>query len=148
MSYSTQSNPYGLPYFSKIIGQTIINTLSTTTSTTGAQVNGASITTVIPTGAKVKITGFIGCGMYSSNAGGMQLWTHIWDGTVGSGTQLQASRTDLANNNVANEIVCANVTPVSGSKTYNLGFHAAGGAGTTTIQSSTVYPTVFQVELV
>ncbi len=60
VSYSTQSNPYGLPAFSNVIAKTIFQT-NATTSTTGSHqdIAGLAVTAYIPTGAQVRVRWFV-----------------------------------------------------------------------------------------
>lgn len=69
VNYSTQSNPYGLPYFSKIIAQAIIRGIfSTTTTGSWVDVSGLTTTAYIPTGAKAKVRFY--ASRFSMSAGG------------------------------------------------------------------------------
>lgn len=58
VSYSTQSNPYGLPAFSNIIGLALVGTNFSLATTTRTEINGLRTTVVIPPGRRVKLTMF------------------------------------------------------------------------------------------
>ena len=84
VSYSTQSNPYGLPYFSGVLGRTIImNTLSSS-GTSDYEYPGFSTTVYIPTGGRVKVTLF----GTIQNGGVANAEIKIWEGTFGSGNPI------------------------------------------------------------
>ncbi len=116
----------------------------TTTSTTAAQATGLTATVTIPAGGRrVKITAFT---RRITNVNTTDIMLSIWDGTVSSGTQL--SQTNFYNTTAgagSTQTCIAIVTPASGSKTYNVGFHSA--AGTTKIEAAATYPAFIHVEL-
>ena len=67
VSYSTQSNPYGLPYFSNVLGLALnMVGQSGITSTTTVAVNGLATTVYLPAKSKVKVT--VSCGITIANA--------------------------------------------------------------------------------
>lgn len=144
VSYSTQSNPYGLPYFSKVIGYALLQSDSTTTATSVTAALGFSITAYIPTNAKIRISFYSG-GVYNSTTN--QCRVSVWDGTVGSGTALIGGLNGNDSGQVIAFSMSNTLTPASGSKTYNVGFYGSG-AGTTYISSSSTVPAYLQVELV
>lgn len=114
------------------------------------QVTGVTATVTIPSGGRsVKITGFCGEAYDTGANGGTGL--SIWDGTVGSGTQLAAVRS-YESSRPANSLypltVIAFVTPAAGNKTYNLGAKEVGGTGTATFVGSATSPILLLVELV
>ena len=81
--YSTASNPYGMPYISKLLASSIINSQVATTSTTDVQANGLRLTFKPPTNAKLKIT-FFARNLYNTSTGRLVVAT-IYEGTVPSG---------------------------------------------------------------
>lgn len=144
VSYSTQSNPYGLPYFSKVLGMVELRSNVSIASTSSIQVSGLSLTVVIPTNAKVKVTAI--SPDISNGATAQSRW-EIWDGTVGSGTVVQAN--DWVHSVAISlwpTIATTTLNPISGSKTFNVG--AKTSSGTATVNGSATQPNILQVELV
>lgn len=118
------------------------------TSTTASAVTGLSVTVTIPSGGRrVKITAW-GRSVLNNTAGDYSLLS-IWDGTVGTGTQL-AETAALSSSASAqySATVMAVVTPSAGSKTYAVGLCNASTAGTNTLTASTVAPAFILVELI
>jgi hypothetical protein len=110
-------------------------------------VTGLTIAVTIPAGGrKVKITAF-SKGIATSTAG-QNVTLTIWDGTVGSGTELsQANAVSTSSNNSYSVTCIAIVTPAAGSKTYNVGI--IGGAGPTlTVNAATTSPAFILVEAI
>lgn len=126
------------------LGYAQITANVTTTSTTTVQVPGLSATVNVPTGGrKIKITAFATNIGNSTNSNGSGI--SIWDGVVGSGTQIGQSNKIPANNEF---IFCqAIVSPGSGSRTYNVGFTSVT-SGTTTIGASIGGPAFILVEVI
>lgn len=128
------------------LGYAQITSGVTTTSSTYVQVTGLTTTVTIPAGGrKIKITAYIPR-VYSTGTAGENRFT-IWDGAVGSGTQLSEGQTTApALSNPFTTVVYAIVTPSAGSKTYNVGFDT--GAGTLIIDCSATYPAFILVEAI
>jgi len=146
VSYSTQSNPYGLPYISKVLGRSIICTGFATASGTVVQVSGLSVTVNIPTGRKVRITFWTGA-TYNDTVGKQSI-SSIWDGAVSSGTQLATATAGQGGSATAYPTILDVIaTPDSASKTYNAGYYANGG-GTATVSAAATSPATLTVELV
>lgn len=103
------------------LGYTQITSNATTASTTPVQATGLTVTVTIPAGGrKIKITAYAGA-LYGTLSGTRAVMS-IWDGTVGSGTQLNETWSQGTGNSQADgAIAMAIVTPGSGSKTYNVG---------------------------
>lgn len=117
--------------------------------TTLAQVTGLTVTVTIPAGGrKIKITAWTG--NLGQSASGDQAIMSVWDGVVGSGTQLtQATFTSGFNGagfGVATSAVAV-VTPAAGSKTYNVGIFNNGG-GTATVGAAATSPAFILVEAI
>lgn len=129
--------------FAGLLGYAQITTSFTTTSTTAAQVTGLTITVTIPAGGrKIKITAFTRDLFNTGNTS--SVFMSIWDGTVGSGTQLNAT-IGFANGGASAGIAMAVVTPAAGSKTYNIGLNTAG-SGTAQIEAGATFPAFILVE--
>jgi hypothetical protein len=126
------------------LGYAAITGNFTTTSSTAVQVTGLTLTVTIPSGGRyVRISSFIR-DTYSSASAAWQV--SIWNGTVGSGTQLAAM---LANNGGGAGVtvpgfVQAVIQPSVGSQTYNIG--ALTSAGTLTLEAGITYPSFILVE--
>lgn len=118
-------------------------TASFTGSTTLAQITGLSLTVTVPAGGRsIEIT------VYARdifNATASYDTVSIWDGTVGTGTQLQSGQFYKAAGFAAGSVyVSAVVTPAAGSKTYNVGFQA--GAGAPVFEAAATYPAYILVK--
>jgi hypothetical protein len=120
-------------------------TTTATSAATATAISALSVTATIPTGCKaVKITAY--CPALANNAG-VNTFFSIWQGTVGSGTQLQFADQVI---NVAGEAVP--VTPIAviqnptaGSVTYNIGIYN-GSASTSTANAFSSAPMFILVE--
>lgn len=145
VSYSTQSNPYGLPYFSNVLGQVIIASGWVTQSTSVLQLPGASIPVYPPTGSRLRVT-FTAQSMVN-NTTGNSTYVVLYDGAVGSGTQFAGN---IAASAIANQGVYASgyTTPASSPKTYNVSFHGDGAGTNKVVNANSSNPMYFQVELV
>ena len=96
VAYSTQSNPYGLPYFSKVLYKAITASQFSTSSGVDTQIPGFTANVYIPTSSMVKIT--FHCSGYANSISGGTIYSGIWDGAVTSGTILgQQSAVAAAN---------------------------------------------------
>lgn len=116
-----------------------------TASGTAVQITGLSCPVIVPTGRKIEIT-FGGFEQYNATTGDSVL-SSIWDGTVGSGTQLNSGGfTSSTANYVSPLVVTAVTTPATASKTYNAGLQQATG-GTAHLASSSIAPSYIIVRL-
>jgi hypothetical protein len=127
------------------LGYAQITAAASTASASAVQVAGLTATVIIPAGSRrIKITAFcpdLGCGSIAD------VTMTIWDGTVGSGTQLsRAYGYVAAANQVFPATAMAVVTPAAGSKTYNVGLHTT--AGTATLDASATFPAFILVEAI
>ncbi len=126
------------------LGYTQITSSFNTTSATAVQVTGLTSTVTIPPGGRgVKITAF---SQSLTNTGTNFNGISIWDGTVGSGTQLTEAGSGLTATTSAPGTAIAFHTPSAGSKTYNVGFRASGGTGT--LAAGATFPAFILVELI
>lgn len=129
----------------RLLGYKRITSDFTTTSNSSTQVTGLSCPVIVPTGRKVKITFHSGT-IYNDTANN-NAWTQIWDGTVGSGTQLNESTVyPTANSQRFNMICEAITTPSSTSKTYNAGL-SDPNSGTARLVGASTTPISIRVEL-
>ena len=109
------------------LGYAQITTNFVTASATAVQVPYMTSTVTIPAGnRRTKITVYF---FNASNTGANTDVLTLWDGTVGSGTQLQQyNSTPVANSNGITMVWSG--TPAAGSKTYNVGASCTAGTGT------------------
>ena len=112
------------------------------------QVTGLSVTVTIPAGGRrIKITGY-SSGVSTDASGNSGNALTIWDGAVGSGTQLsQSFNLATGASQTTGILVQAVVQPSSGSKTYNIGC-AASSAGNPTVTAAATYPAFILVEAI
>lgn len=131
------------------LGYTQITTNFTTTNTTPTQVTSLSATVTIPAGGRrVKITAYCSSVYTASSTIGAIMG--IWDGTVGSGTRLNAGNgfgNSSGGEATTTLTVFAVVTPAAGSKTYNVGLQALT-ATTATMEASSTNPAFILVEAI
>ena len=117
VSYSTQSNPYGLPYFSRVLGRTIImNTLSSS-GTSDYEYPGFSTTVYIPTGGRVKVTLF----GTVQNGGVANSEIKIWEGTFGSGNPIAHTLNSSGGAGTLEENTTVGFSNTAGSVTFRAG---------------------------
>jgi len=116
-----------------------------TASTTAVQVTGLTVTVTIPAGGRrVRITGYIS---KSLNSNISTVTASIWDGTVGSGTQLESWATTHSTASAGTGLnIQAIVQPAAGAKTYNFGILC--DTGTETTQMSATSPGWILVEAI
>jgi hypothetical protein len=116
------------------------------TSASAVQITGLTAAVTIPAGSrKVRITVYVSD---TTNSSGASHTISIWDGTVGSGTQLQASTVYNrgAGNGTGYVMAQAVVTPSAGAKTYNAGIAVSTGSGN--VIAAATKPAFIQVEAV
>ena len=122
----------------------------TTTSTTQQQVTALSVPVIVPTDRRIKISGY--CDTFGNSAASTNVAVlKLWDGTVGSGTQLSqtnsgsGSATAGVNGFVTPLYFEVVTTPSSATKTYNLGLNinVSGTANYSTVAT----PSFLKVEL-
>jgi hypothetical protein len=138
VSYSTQSNPYGLPAFRNLLANVITGTHSGI-GTTQTQVNGASAPVVVPPGRTVKV---IGSSATSSGAA-IGSTIQIWAGAVGSGTTITYTNFYMPTTGTSNQGACigfyTNTSPTSNlSVTFNLGVNGSASTISATNNSLSV----------
>jgi len=119
-----------------------------TASSTPVQVTSLSVTVTAPGGRDLEIT--VNANSIYNATANRYVIISLWDGTVGSGTQINQA-TFL--NTVANQETPLGMTtrvsaPAAGSKTYNVGIAATGGAGTANISGASALPAYIWVKVV
>lgn len=126
-----------------------VTTTLTTTATTMTQLTGLTVTVTMPSNVtRVRVTATLG--YVNLNNSPKQAQLSVWDGTVGSGTQLNGSNLLMADTNVNNffTVVGYETSPASGSKTYNVGWTSDFNGGvTTTAQGGSTTPLILEVEI-
>jgi uncharacterized cupin superfamily protein len=125
---------------SQVAGSTLGYAQITASAVTGSaswqQVPGLSLTVTVPSGGRrVRISYHAVLQAGNSSAG-------IWEGTVGTGTQLSQANIGTSNQFVKCEAV---VTPSAGSHTYNIG--TINGTGTI-VTAASAFPAFILVELI
>jgi hypothetical protein len=142
VSYSTQSNPYGLPAFSNVF-ETILQSTQIVNASVETDVLGASITIYVPTGKSVRLTGR-GNGTQSSATGVYTLYLKE------STTFLGAEQVGIPNTaNVFTGEFSETFKPTPGLHTYKMSVTFSGAtnnlyAGTSVAQ----YRNLIRAELV
>jgi hypothetical protein len=111
------------------------------------QVTGLTVPVIVPTGRKIRIKTWTKS-LVSSGIAGVSSLASIWDGVVGSGTQLAESQTTNSSTTFDEQSVetLAITTPATNSKTYNVGIKAASGS--VFYRAGATYPAFISVELV
>ena len=128
------------------LGYSQITADFSTGSTTPVQVTGLTSTVTIPSGGRrIKIT--FQC-RDAFRTGGGPFNITLWDGVVGSGTQIQAIQPNTPNGNAQSGTLTwvSPTAPAAGSKTYNIGL--SGATGTMTIEAGATYPAFILVETI
>lgn len=123
----------------------ITTTTAFVTSSTAVAVSGLSVTVTVPAGGRrVKVT-FQCRNLQNTSAGYVNV--SLWDGTVGSGTQIAAAQAFSTGSNQGQYGCCiAIVTPSAGTKTYSVGLQTT--AGSATIEAATTFPAFILVEAI
>lgn len=128
------------------LGYAQITSSFSTASTSAVQVTGLTVTVTIPAGGRrVKITAYTNS--LSQNTGGNYTVLNIWDGTVGSGTQLCEYAVFNPSAQGSGATAIAVVSPSAGSKTYNVSLKALP-SGTGTLNGSSISPAFILVEAI
>lgn len=129
------------------LGYAQITTNFATSNTTDTQVTGLSVTVTIPSGGrKVKITVFA-ANVFNTTAN-TTITATLWNGTVGSGTQLSQMQTIPASAIGPVLMIMAVHTPSAGSITYNVGIRTANGADAANISAASTTPAFILVEAI
>ena len=130
------------------LGYAQTTTTFNTTSLTAVQYTGLSVTVTIPAGSrKIKITAYT-VATYNNGGVGDGWRITIWDGTVGSGTQLSSFVLEKQYAVFSTSgMAMAIVTPSAGTKTYNVGINVQTG-GTAVTQPSSIGPDFILVEAI
>lgn len=131
---------------SRLLGYRQDVTDRTTVSATAVLSTGLTVPVIVPAGRKIKVTAFMPAPYNSLDSSGFTLT--IWDGTVGSGTQLNLAVHEKITPVSAHALACeALITPASSSKTYNAGINVSASGGTMHTQSTVTTPSFIKVEL-
>lgn len=147
VSYSTQSNPYGLPAFSNIIGYAQISSSFASASTSIVAVNGLSVSVVPPQGRRLKITFGTGIGV-SNNTNGGTIQASICVGSVAEANRIRYANS-LPSGSYSNADIgdiSAIYTPASTPVTFLASMLVGAGSGG--INTAATSPAYIMVELV
>lgn len=131
----------------KLLGYRQIIANFTMGSSTIAQITGLSCPVIVPTGRKILIT--VALRDVTNTVGVTSVYAAIWDGTVGSGTQIQdgaIGATLAATNYFTGGSIQGVTTPAAASKTYNAGIRSTA-ANSITAEVSSGAPAFIKVEL-
>lgn len=122
------------------LGSASTTTTFSTASATAVQVTGLTITITVPSGSRSVLLLAWARALYNTTAN-TQVIMSIWDGVVGSGTQISESyaQANASASTGSNASAFAFVTPAAGSKTYNVGLLATAG-GTANLQAGATFP--------
>lgn len=127
-----------------LLGSTAVTSPFTTTSTTPVQITGFTVTVTIPAGGRSVLI-LVTVGELYNTSGGEYGMLTLWDGTVGSGTQIgKCVQNSGTGSQVAPGVIQVIATPVAGSKTYNLGLNVQA-VGTAGIVASATEPATISV---
>lgn len=129
------------------LGYTQVTNGASTTSASDVQATGLTVTVTIPAGGRrIKITAF--ARSLSNTSTDANVHWSIWDGPVGTGTQLAGTYVTIpVATGLATGMAIAVVTPAAGSKTYNVGISQNGG-GTASFSAETNHPAFILVEAI
>lgn len=140
-TFKVNSNPVW-----QYLGYAQITSNFTTTNTSATQVTGLTVTVTIPTGTtKARVTGYTGSLGNVSGANGCILT--LWDGTVGSGTQIGQYNMIPSSSGTSNvgATAVAVYAASAGSHTYNIGL-ASNSSGTSQVGAGVSQPSYILVE--
>lgn len=126
------------------LGKSSITSNVTVSATSVGSVAGLAKSVVIPAGGRTVIIKAV-LPWISAASTSVVLFS-LWEGTVGSGTQLIETRDKIIDSSDAvSVIVEIEYTPSAGSKTFNLGAYKSGGNAT--INASSVSPAYISIAL-
>jgi len=145
--YAVGAYPYGLPYFSNVLGEAKIAYAASTSSTSSVAVDGLTATFYVPTGAKVKLC-FHAYGIRNSTAGNSVI-TQVYIDSIATANARAGGQTTSYSNLVAATINAEEaVTLAPGLHTAIFGWACSpGGTATMVTGAPQAMPTVW-VELV
>lgn len=130
---------------SNTLGYAQITGSFSTASTNAVQITGLSTAVTVPIGGRrVKITVYSWA--VTNTSTGIYTDITIWDGTVGSGTQV--GQAEVYSSGLTNIYMLAEtiITPSAGNHTYNAGLNCT--AGTSQVNGKTSAPAFILVELI
>lgn len=142
-SISQQAYSEPLPLVWKYLGSAqIVADVTNTAPTSPTQVTGVTVTVTVPTNTtKVRVTAF---SRYIFGNAAVNSIASLWDGTVGSGTELQQYEVGPAAGDTNGLNIVALYSPAAGSHTYNLAIQAS--SGNVTVGAASIAPAFILVE--
>lgn len=130
----------------KVIGyrQVVTNLTSTTAVGSGTDMTGLNLTCIIPTGRKVRVSGFIGGGSASiaNNAIGMELFDVTASALIANSTGATNASGDVASSNPSA------ISSAGGTRNYKARLFRGANAATANSNGSATNPNYILVELV
>jgi hypothetical protein len=125
--YAVGANPYGLPYFSKVLAETRLgSSTGTTSSATYSVINGMLVTFYAPKDSKIKISyRFYGV---TNNTAGNSVFLQLYQGTTASGAAYGQTQHTPYSNTVSASLYSEEIFILSaGSYTFNLSWSISPG---------------------
>lgn len=142
VSYSTQSNPYGLPYFSNLLSKKILNSQGSFNSTP-AIINGSSTTIKVKDNSRLRVTLYIPSCSSSAQAG---LNASIYQAATVTGSSISSNNLFMTTLSTTNNITTiAYVDVAAGGDISFCGSYSAS-SGTGSIAGSGASPITLTVE--
>jgi hypothetical protein len=141
--YAVGANPYGLPYFSNVIGDVIRCSDFQTTSTTSTDVLGVTTTIYIPANSKIRVS-LQGNRRFNTTAGN-STYLYIQEDGVLISSSLTAEDSASANQTAFTTRVLSTTT---GNHTYKATFFGDGAGTTKQLSGDTGSPIQLIIEKV
>jgi hypothetical protein len=126
------------------LGSAVITSSFTTVSGVPVQVTGLTATVTVPAGVRVKIT--VSAQDIQNFSPGCYTVLTVWDGTVGSGTQIGGTvALSTAGGQQFPVALVVLVNPGVGTKTYSVGLNQVAG-GTAELEAQATFPGLLLIE--
>lgn len=130
--------------YPKLIGYRQTTNNFTTTSTTAVQITGLSLP-ILAGGTRLKVVA-TASDMFS-NGGAAYVAMTLWNGTVGSGTQIGRAQMNPSSSGQSPVSCFAYLMPAAGLVTFNVGLQTSNASFSGEIEASSTYPATFAVEV-
>jgi hypothetical protein len=143
LAYSGNALPYGMPKISNALATVLTAYTFATASTSPSLVLGMTAPVYVAPGAELEISVFVPA--TQNTAGSVGMFISIWDGAVGSGTQLARLELDqLTATFQLGGTATVPASPIAGLRTFNIGFHTT--SGTASLVAAITTPAYFSVK--
>lgn len=117
-------------------------------ATSATQITGLTSTVTIPAGGRRVRVSFYCSDVFISTAANF-ITISLWDGTVGSGTQIGRAAVYCSSAGLPFFVsASAIVTPAAGPKTYNVGIATNSAANAANLEAAATYPAYILVEAI